>query len=202
MADIPNVPGVPSLPSYSPNTVSLLVADAIAILSFLFGPTWGIFLDGAQAFPYNSVIDFSYKQDNPTSDYPVEEGSFLSYDKVQTPFDVKVRVSSGGSEFERQALLQAVQTAANDLNLYDVVTPEQTYPDCNITHVDFNRTNVNGVGVIVMDIWFTQIRQTATSTFSNTQSPTVAGQQGGGNVSPSAPSTQFESQFGGAGGPT
>jgi hypothetical protein len=202
MVDIPNVPGVPSLPSYSPNTFSLLISDAVAILNFLLGPSWGIFLDGFQAFPYNSVIDFTYKQDNPTSDYPVEEGSFLSYDKVQLPFDVKVRVASGGSQFERQALLEAVEAAANDLNLYDVITPERTYTSCNITHVDYNRSNVNGVGVIVMDIWLIEIRQTATSTFSNTKSPAVAGQQGGGNVSPSAPSSDFQSGFNASGGPT
>lgn len=202
MVDIPNLPGVPALPSYSPNTVQLLFADAIAVLNLLTGPQWGIFLDGAQAFPYNSVLDFDFKQDFPTSDYPVEEGSFYSYDKVQLPFDVKVRVASGSSEGERQALLVALQSASSDLNLYDVITPELTYPSCNITHVDYKRTNVNGVGLIVADIWLIEIRQTATSTFSNTQSPTVAGQQSGGNVAPADAPTDFQNRFNAAGGAT
>jgi hypothetical protein len=190
MPDIPNLPGVPSLPSYSPNTVGLVIADAFAVLNFLFGAQWGIFLNGAQAFPYNSILDIDYKNDNPTSDYPVEDGSFLSYDKVQLPFDVRMRVASGGSEFERQALLDAVLSAAQDLNLYDVVTPEQTYSDCNITHVDYKRSAINGVGVIVVDIWFVEIRQTATATFSNTQNPSVAGQQNTGSVAPQTPNAQ------------
>lgn len=201
MPDVPNLPGVPNLPSYGANNLVLLVADvASAILGFFAGPQWGIFLDGAQAFDYNSILDFDYKKDAPTSDYPVEEGSFVSYDKVQLPFDVKVRVVSGGSEAERQALLFAADDIINDLNLYDVVTPEKTYPSCNCTHTDIKRTNVNGVGVIVVDFWFIEIRQTATSTFSNTQSPTTAGQQNTGNVAPSDASPAFQGQFSGAGG--
>ena len=102
MPDIPNLPGVPPLSSFSTDNLVLLFADVVsAILDFLGGPQWGIFLDGVPAFDYNSIVDFDFKQDWPISDYQVEDGGFQSYDKVQLPFDVRVRVSSGGSEFER-----------------------------------------------------------------------------------------------------
>jgi hypothetical protein len=189
MADIPDVPGVPNLSSYSANPVVLLFADAISsLLGFFGGPQsgWGIFLNGAQAFPYNSVVDFDYKQDYTIADEPIEQGSFVSYDKVQHPFDVRVRVASGPSESDRQALLVSARAAAADLNLYTVITPEDIYDSCNITHIDWKRSAENGVGVIVVDFWFQEIRQSATSTLSNTQSPTSAGQQSTGNVSPVA----------------
>lgn len=197
MPDIPNVPGVPSLSGYANNVMSLLVSDVLsAISSFFFGSSqWGIFLDGAQAFDYNSVVDFDYKQDWPVSDYQLEDGAFQSYDKVQLPFDVKVRVVSGGSESDRESCLSSVLAAANTLELYDVVTPEQTFSSCNITHVDFKRSSSNGVGMIVMDIWFIEIRITSTSTFSNTQQPGAAGQQSTGNVSPITPNQQVQQDF-------
>ncbi len=184
--DVPNVPGVPQLPSYSPNGLALLAADAVALFGAAFGPQWGIFLDGAQAFPYNSVVDFDFKQDFPVSDYQQEDGGFQSYDKVQLPFDVRVRVASGGTESERQALISEVKAASNTLNLYDVVTPEQTYSSCCVTHSDYKRQAQNGVGLVVVDIWFVEIRITSTSTFSNTQTPAVAGQQSTGNVAPTS----------------
>jgi hypothetical protein len=196
MPDIPNVPGVPPLSSFSADNVVLLFEDVVsAILGFLGGPQWGIFLDGVPAFDYNSIVDFDFKQDWPISDYQVEDGGFQSYDKVQMPFDVRVRVSSGGSEFERQSLLTSVLAAANTLDLYDVVTPEQTYPGCNITHVDFKRTATNGVGMIIIDIWFIEIRVTSTSTFSSTQNPTTSGQQNTGSVAPSAASPAVQQQL-------
>jgi hypothetical protein len=189
MVDIPNVPGVPPLPSYSPNDIVLLAVDVIGAILGLFGSEWGIFLDGEQAFDYQSIVDFDYKQDWPTSDYPVEDGGFQSYDKVELPFDVRVRVASGGTEAERESLLSSVRAAAGTLDLFDVVTPEQTYSSCNITHVDFKRTSSNGVGLILIDIWFTEIRITSTSTFTQTQQPGNAGQVNTGNVNGQAPAT-------------
>jgi hypothetical protein len=189
MPNVPQVPGVPQLSSYAATAVGLLTGDAAAFSVFAaIAGVWGVFLDGLPAFIANSVVDFDFKQDWPISDYPVEDGSFLSYDKVQLPFDVRVRLASGGTEIERQLLLTEVLAAANTLNLYDVVTPEQTFSGCNISHVDFKRQSHNGVGLILIDIWFVQVRVTATSTFSNTQSPTVAGQQSGGLVTPQTPS--------------
>lgn len=200
MADVPQLPGVPSLSSYSLDDIALLVADvASAVFGGSFGSPWGIFLDGEQAFEYNSVVDFDYKQDFPVSDYQVEDGGFQSYDKVQLPFDVKVRVASGGAESDREALLNSVLGAANGLDLYDVVTPEYTFSSCNITHVDFKRTATNGVGLIIIDIWFVEIRVTSTSTFSNTQQPAVAGQQSTGSVASAPLSGQTQNAISAAG---
>lgn len=195
MADVPNVPGVPALPGYSGNNVALLVADAVSLIGQFLGPQWGIFLNGAKAFPYRSVVDFGYKQDWPTSDYNVEDGGFQSYDKVELPFDVKVRITSGGDATSRQALITQLVAAGGGLDLYDVVTPEYTFPSCSIVHLSIDRSADSGVGMIIADVWFEEIRVTATSTFSNTQSPAVAGQQSTGNVSPQAPSQAVQQGF-------
>lgn len=192
MVDVPFLPGVPPLPSYAANGVVLLVSDLVSAANAIFGSPWGIFLNGEQAFDYNSVVDFDYKQDWPISDYQLEDGAFQSYDKVQLPFDVKVRVASFGDEAGREATLSSVLAAANTLDLYDVVTPEMTFPSSNITHVDFKRSSHNGVGMIVMDIWFVQIRVTATSTFTGTQSPSASSQQSTGNVSTTTPSADAQ----------
>lgn len=194
--DIPNVPGVPSLSSYAPNNVVLLVADLVAAIFGIGGPQWGIFdQNGFPAFDYESVLDFSYKKDAPTSDYQLEDGAFQSYDKVQLAFDVRVRVMSGADEQAREALISSVLAAADTLDLYEVITPEQTFPSCNIGHVDFSRRADNGVGLVVIDVWFQQIRVTSTSTFTNTQSPTTAGQQNSGNVAPQEVPQNYTEKF-------
>jgi hypothetical protein len=198
--DIPNVPGVPPLLSYGVSGAVLLTEDIISALTGIaFGPVWGIFLNGTPAIDYNSVVDFDYKQDWSISDYQVEDGGFQSYDKVQHPFDVRVRVASGGSAVDRQALLDSVDAAANTLNLYDVVTPEATYSSCNITHYDYKRTAVNGVGMIIVDIWFEEVRVTSTATYTSTASPTNAGPVGVGAVSAASPPAQVQGSVSAAG---
>lgn len=214
MADVPNAPGVPALPSFSPGQVALLAADAVLIGATALQPLWGIYLNGAPVLASSlasllglgalanavnsvssllgganvanlfSVVDFEYKQDWAVSDYQVEEGAFQSYNKVQNPFDVRMRIAAGGTASNRQALLDIVDAASNSLDLFDVVTPEKIYESCNIDHYDYKRSAGSGLGVIVIDVWLKEIRVTATATFQNTQQPTAAGQQNVGSVQP------------------
>lgn len=186
MANVPNVPGVPTLPSYAAGSFVLLAADTIIRAILQQQQTWGIYLDGIPAFDFNSVVNFDFKQDWPISDYPVEQGGFQSYDKVELPFDVRFRIASGGTVAERQQFLDAIEQASKSLDLFDAVTPEKVYLSCNISHYDYRRSNQNGVGMIVADIWLTEIRVTATSTFTNTQSPSNAGNQNIGVQQPQA----------------
>lgn len=196
MPNVPNVPGVPTLTSFSPDALVLLAADALSNLGIHTLSEWGIFRDGVQALPEaESIVSFGYKQDWSISDYPVQDGGFQSYDKVQLPFDARVKVSSGGSEAARRALIDALDLIANSLNLFDIVTPEKVYTSVNVTHVDYHRTATNGVGLIVADVWFIEVRVASTAAFSNTQQPGEAGQQSGGNVQAQQPSDVVSQHF-------
>jgi hypothetical protein len=193
MPNVPNVPGVPTLTSYSAAPILLALSDAAFVALSFLAPRWGIFLDGVPALPMaKSVASFEYKQDWTISDYPVEEGGFQSYDKVQLPFECRVRITSSGSSGDRAALLAALDQIANSLDLYDVVTPERVYTSVNVHHMDYRRTATNGVGLLVVDLWLVEVRVTATATFTNTQQPGDSGQQGVGNVQPQAPSGGFD----------
>lgn len=163
----------------------LLAADAIA--GFLLGPPqWGLYLDGEPIIIADSVTAFEYKAEWTVSDYPLEQGAFQSYDKVQVPFDVRIRFVAGGSDEDRAALLDSIGAAAASLTLYDAVTPEIVYPSVNITHFDYRRTATNGVGLLAIDVWAVQVRVSASAQFSNTQSPSGASPSSGGTVSPTS----------------
>jgi hypothetical protein len=221
MAAVPNVPGVPILPSYSIEETTLLFSDAALVIARALQPQWGIYqnnqaiiassvaaqlglgsllsaansitsLFGFNATSNFSVVDFDYKQEWTVSTYPVEQGGFQSYDKVQLPFDVKMRVAAGGSQSNRQALLDTITSIANSITLYDVYTPEEFYANCSVTHVDYKRTAQNGVGLILADIWLMEIRNTSTTTYGNTSTPAIAGQQNSGSVGTTSPTSSQE----------
>lgn len=202
MPNIPNVPGVPALRSYLPSAVELLTTSLVSFLLGSVSPAWGIFLDGAPAFDFESTVKFDFGKDWMISDYPVEAGSFQSYDKVEEPFDVRVTMTSAGDPIARQQFLQEVLTAAATLNLYDVVTPDAVFQNCNIRHVDYQQRSDSGVGLIIMNIYLIQIRQSASTTFQNTQQPGEAGQRGSGNVQAEALPPLIQQRFDSAGGAT
>jgi hypothetical protein len=183
--NVPNVPGVPALsrdPFIVVEDVLLLVSDAISFLSGFGQPQWGIYLDGIPVIPADSVVSVEYRNDFSIADFPLEQGAFESYDKVSSPFSVRVRFAQGGSQSARQNFLDSIAEAAQGLDLYDVVTPEQVYTSVNISHYDFKRSAQNGAGLIMVDVWLTEIRVTATAEFSNTKSPTSASPVNNGSV--------------------
>jgi hypothetical protein len=204
MPNVPNVPGVPALASYAENAVELLFQDAEAALLGLFAPPqWGIFLDGQPVIVADNQISFDYKQDWPISTYPVEQGQFQTYDRVQLPAEIRCRFSAGRSVTNRQDFLQSIETVMNSgTALYDVVTPEQTYLGYTFNHRDFSRTADSGVGLIVVDLWLTEVIQTATAQYQNTQQPGSAGTQASGTATPTTPSSGILQQYSAAGGAT
>lgn len=146
-----------------------------------------------------SMVEFDYTKDAPISNYPQQSGGFQSYDKVQLPFEIKVKLACGGVPAQRAAFENTLDALVQSIQLVDVVTPERTFIGCNAKHVDYRRTASNGVQLIVADVWFEEVRETSTATFSSTQNPSDAGQQSVGNVQTQTPSTSLQQQFTGIG---
>ncbi len=124
-----------------------------------FIETFGIFsLDGLPVITADSVISMEFRKESLVSDYPLEGGRFETYNKVAIPFDVRFRFSAGGNEAKRAALLASVEALADDTALYNAVSPEAQYLNCNVVHHDYRRTSINGVGLLVVDVWLREVR--------------------------------------------
>lgn len=119
---------------------------------------------------FDSVTGVEYRQDWFVADAPQERGAFTSYDKVGTPFEVRVTFVSGGSLSNRQALLRTIKRIAGDLNLYDVVTPEETYLNCNVSHYGYRRAE-GEAGLIEVTVHLVEIRDTGEAALSSTGQP-------------------------------
>lgn len=160
MADVPIAPGVPALIRSGPAPVNpeLLPASAQIQDTQRTGKNWGIFFNGQQIVTPDTFASIDYRQGWALADYPLENGAFETYNKVELPFDVRVRLASGGTIDNRQNLLRQIQNIAGDQRFYDVVTPEVIYQQCNIQHFDYRRTATNGVGLILIEVWLLEIR--------------------------------------------
>lgn len=198
MADFPVVPNLPGVPSIlrDPNAV------AATALSFLSADTvrpqrsgirWGVFLNGAAVVTPDNFVGIDFRQGWAVADYPVENGGFESYDKVDLPYDARVRFSSGGSLENRIKLLRQVTAIAETLEFYDVVTPEVIYKSCNVQHYDYRRTSRNGVGLITVEMWLLEIR-VAPVRGANVQFPSSSSQVNNGTVQPQDPSNEQSSK--------
>lgn len=170
--NVPDLPGVPPLARKIGTNVAaaapLVAADISAqfpgalsgLSSFLFGtpPTWGVFQNGKLFLQPDSFLGIRYRNENRVSDYPVEEGAFSTYNKVQTPFDATISLSKGGNAQDRAKFLLNVEHMFNDMKLYTVITPELTYSNLTVTDYTYERRSRNGAHFIVTHIRFLQVR--------------------------------------------
>ena len=197
--NVPRVPGVPSVlfASTIGQVLNFLTQDAVGIFTGLSQQQpWGIYLGGAPVVLADNVVSFDLRKQWAISDYPVEQGAFASYNKVFIPFDGRFKFTAGGSDAKRQALLTSIEAIAGDLNLYTIVTPIAIYPSVNITHYDYSQTATNGVGLLSVDVWTEEVRETGAQAMSNTASPTASAQVNGGTVQPVAATRAQAAQTG------
>lgn len=173
---VPNVPGVPPLLGglIAVALPPLVTADAIGVATFGLGPRWGIFKDGAPVVYSDNVVSMDARKESVIADFPIEGGGFESYDKVRRPFDVRFRLSTGGSVAARSAMIQSVKAIADDFELYMFVAPDDVWENVNVQHFDYHRAAEHGNGLFFVDVWGWQIQLNTSSSLANTQSPASA----------------------------
>lgn len=162
---------------------------------------WGIFdANGNQVIEPDSVVALDWSGSFHVISYPIEQGNFESYNKVQQPFQPRVVMRKGGSVSDRQSFINTLETIRASLDLYTVITPEHSYQSTNITDVTYSRRADAGATVIEATITLQEINVTASSAFTNVQDPKSQDANKGGTVGTTAPTSAQASAA--AGGPS
>jgi hypothetical protein len=159
--DVPQLPGVPTInrSSSTPISAGLTVLGEL-LPNNLFGVQWSI-EDQSNSITLipDSFFNFEYKNDRKVPNYPVEDGSFQSYNKVAIPFDCRVVVTcSGNGAMSKGEFLSALQSMLDGLNLFTIYTPNYYYSNLNLIHVDYRREARQGATLILAQLWFQEIR--------------------------------------------
>ena len=199
---IPSLPGTPAVVRDPLAAVVTIAAPAIQSFLSLFSQTWGVFDEnGVQVLEPDSFLGIEFINAYNISSYPVEKGSFANYNKVNNPFYATVKLGKGGTVESQSAFLDAVKELAKSLDLYTIVTPQDTYSNVNLEQFDYYRETRDGAGVIVANCRFIEIREAQSEPSlkqSQTgQSPTSSAQVNSGQVKPYTDSS-VAAAYGGA----
>lgn len=197
--NVPNVPGVPqvlrNLPAGPPPVLGAAAGIAQLVRSFLSKPVWGVYKQVKKAqvvsetrvggdqtvlsstgivakrIPVvvpDSIRDFGYQKEWSVTGAPTQDGSFADYNRVATPFEIHLRMTKGGSEKDRTTFLKQIE-ALGTTELYDIITPEKTYLNCNFLRLEVTRTGEKGAyWLSAVDVYFREIR-VVSSQYTKTQ---------------------------------
>ena len=213
---VPNYPGVPSIPRTAAGSpsINISLASSQPLVISSQEPIWGIFsaTDNSPFFTPSeggtlSTYSFDYSRQTTVSTFPVEMGSFVSYDKVWSPANPVVTLAFSGSESDKARLLDALETACLGTALWDVATPNAEYDNHTIERYTYRRMATKGATMLLIDVSLKEIKQvtisysnasgtassgSATPSTSNTpapQSPSAAPAKSSGQIQPSTPSS-------------
>lgn len=188
---VPQLPGVPPVLRAGAQIFDALTLGFLGagdIVDSIVGSEpvlWGVFdVDGAPIAEYDSVVSVNVQEDARISDYPVEQGSFASYNKVDLPRRVTVVLACGGSVERRSKFQSRMQAERRSLNLWTVITDDNTFFNCNLVALDWGRSQERGATRIEAFCEFQEVRERSTAAFSDPADPSGADAVDLGQVQP------------------
>lgn len=127
-----------------------------------FAKKWGVYYNNTlePVFIIDSVIDIDYHHANKVSSFPVEKGAFATYNKVNEPRTIKVRLAVHGGN-KVSAFLSDLEDELVSTNLYQIVMPERVYKNMTLEKVPFSRKGDKSVDQIVVDLTFIEVVEVA-----------------------------------------
>lgn len=201
-----------------PLSIGIGTAENLLIQALQQTPRWGIFdadgnqlgVDANQTNPFVSVLvsqiggntepvlstlGVEFAKETRVSDFPVEGGSFVTYNKVELPANPLVTLTLAGSEDDRTFFLNAIDAACKSTTPYNVVTPEVQYTNYTLESYRYQRRAERGARLLIVEISLKEIRSvsaaftTAASPIVSPQNPAATPQSNNGMTQAATPDT-------------
>jgi hypothetical protein len=156
--------GIPNLLNNLPRAIGFTLLGNLAntLTDLLFpAPNWGVYISGTTtpAFNVSSVAELDIGGESDVSDYPLEDGTFATYNKVRTPNMFAIRMMRDGSQAQRAAFLNWLQVTTGGLDIFDVLCPERSYLNATLKSYRISRTSGSGAAMVIADCIFQEVRQ-------------------------------------------
>jgi hypothetical protein len=107
----------------------------------------------------DSVIALNVRKGAELSSYKTEAGSFATYNKIERPRIIPIRLVKSGTESDRQAFLLWLDYVVRTTDLFDIAVPEVTYTNLTLVDYSITRESRSGVTLIVAECVFQEIME-------------------------------------------
>ena len=121
----------------------------------------GIF--GADITP-DSVLEMSFQSESEATSEPIEKGGFASFYKTNSPETVSLVFSFSADDARQNNALDKIRERKENYDLISILTPTHLYENMTILSYSYNRTNTDGMTMLVLQVDFQQIKQVAVNT--------------------------------------
>lgn len=170
-----SLPSLPKLPSSLPGAslAPVAVLNAVSLIArFLpeLNPPFPVYaIINVDTFVPLTIAD-QWKEINvkwaeyQTTDYPVEDGGFITANKVRRPSQVDMVLVKTGSDLARSAWLEAIrqQLDSDPLARYHILTPNGLFQSLTLTLGAFQTRQERGQNMLYLELRAVEVPQIET----------------------------------------
>ena len=137
--------------------------------------TWGVFYKGdafgAPVFDIDTIVSIPYEHAQKLSSFPVERGGFATYNKVNEPRKIRVKMAVHGG-IRVAAFFDQLETELMSINQYTIITPEQTYENMTLVKVPYRRDS-KSADMVQVECSFEEVVEVTSQTVAATIIPSA-----------------------------
>ena len=151
---------------------------------------------GGTAVQFTSFIDIAYNSDGQVLSYPVEEGSFANYNKVESPLSINVSLAAQGTESDFEYIMARLDEYKRKAVKLSVSTPARLYESMTLKSCVYERGADAGAGMLIVKLSLVEVRevgaQALPSLISRPKNPTSASGVKSGKTQTTYPGAEVE----------
>lgn len=109
---------------------------------------------------FDSFYKFGYNQTNDIASYPIENGSFATYNKQSNPFDTTVSLIKSGLTlpYSKQRFIEDLEEYSKRPLPVDIITPMKTYINCSLSGLSFEFDPEDNSDMVIVNLPIKQIQ--------------------------------------------
>lgn len=124
------------------------------------GQDWMIIAsDGSAALDFHSFVNIDVTCENPITRAPIEQGGFVTYNRVISPTTVGIMLSVKGSPSHLQNVIEQIDRLAAECTLLSIITPYKEFKNYAIEKYQYSQDNTSGIDVLYFDFAFVEVRE-------------------------------------------
>ena len=126
----------------------------------MFHELWSLISEkGGDAITFSSMLTFSINAGGSALTTPIEEGSFATYNKTQTPLDLSLQLAIGGDAYTQQAALGRLAEMRDGLEKVALSTPYEYYDSLTVDSFSHRREQGLANHALLVDLHLVEVRE-------------------------------------------
>ena len=110
---------------------------------------------------FDCFFAFGYTKQSNIVEYPIEQGSFATYNKQNNPFEIEISLIKNGLNFpfQKADFVKNLRYYCDKAKLVDVVTPSGTHLNCTMGGLSFNQSAEEWADAIKANLTIKEVRE-------------------------------------------